>query len=169
MKSFKNLIYFLLPLQIIILVLSPRFGWSIHHFPDPTGLIYEGTFYEDGAFHCLYQNHTERVDISYKHPLSKQFTITVNDTDVYNMLVKIDGASVESEPDMLPGIANDIVWQDTFGILFWRLILTVAMTLISIKIFKRANAVSSGESKVLYVGATVLYMISILISLRILF
>ena len=169
MKRFKKLIYFLLPLQLIVLVLSPRFGWSIHSFPAPERLTYEGTSYYDGALHCLYQNDKEVVDISYSHPLSKQFTIIVNDTDEYSMHVKIDGSSVSSEPDMLPGIANDIVWQDTFGILFWRVILTVAMTLISIKIFKRANAVGGAESKVLYAGAAVIYVIAILISLRIIF
>ncbi|MBQ8231252.1 MAG: hypothetical protein IJZ34_04925 [Lachnospiraceae bacterium] len=168
MKNFRNLISLLFPLQIIVLLLSPRFGWSIHN-SDATLLTYEGTSYEDGAFHCLYQGRNDTIDISYANPLSKNFTITVNDTDEYSMIVKIDGASIESEPDMLPGIANDIVWEDTYGILFWRCILTVAITLISLKVFKHANNVSGVESKVFYTVASVIYVISMLISLRIIF
>lgn len=83
------------------------------------------------------------------------------------MYVKIDGASVESEQDMLSGIANDIVWEDTYGIMFWRCFLTVALTLVSIKLFRRMNDIGNMERKVLCVGASVIYVISILISLRV--
>lgn len=166
MKKVGKLICLLLPLQIMVLLLSPRFGWTIHNF-DTTPLTYEGTSYEDGAFHCIYQSSTDTVDISYGNLFSKKFTITVNDTDTYTMEVKIDGASVESEPDMLPGIANDIVWEDTFGILYWRCILTVAMTLISVKTFKSASDMAGEKRKVFCAGALVIYVISILISLRI--
>lgn len=30
----------------------------------------------------------------------------------------MDGASVEPESGMLPGITNAIVWKDTYGIMF---------------------------------------------------
>ena len=166
MKKLRNFIYLLLPLQMIVLLVSPRFGWSIHS-SDATLLTYEGTSYEDGVIHCRYANTNDSVDISYGNLFSKKFTITVNDTDKYTMEVKIDGASVESEPDMLPGIANDIVWEDTYGILFWRCILAVAMTLISVKAFKSANDMVGEKRKVFCVGALVIYVISILISLRI--
>lgn len=91
----KKIIYFLLPLQIIVLLLSPRFGWNIiMHNSDAVFLSYKGTSYEDGAFHCLYQNQYDTIDISYSNPFSKKFTILVNDTETYNMQVTIDGASV---------------------------------------------------------------------------
>ena len=160
----RNLRYFLLPLQIIVLLLSPRFGWSIHNLgAEP--LDYNGLSYKNSAFHCLYQNDADTVDISYEHPFSRQFTITVNDADEYSMSVKIDGESVESQPDMLPGIANDIVWRDTYGIMFWRCILTVGMTLLSMRIFRRTKG--SADKKVFYAAASILYALSILISLRI--
>ena len=168
MKTLRNLLYLLLPLQIIVQLLSPRFDWTIHNF-DTTPLAYQGMSYRDGAFHSLYESSVDTVDISYENLFSKKFTITVNDNDTYTMEVKIDGASVESEPDMLPGIANDMVWQDTQGILYWRCILTVFMSLVSIKVFNRANDMGEEKRKVFYVGAAVLYVISMLISLRILF
>ena len=164
----KKIIYFLLPLQIIVLLLSPRFGWNIHN-ANSTLLSYQGLSYEDGAFHCLYQSHDDKIDISYGNYVSKKFTITVNDTDKYNLQVKIGGASVESEPNMLPYIDNDIVWKDTYGILFWRCILTIVMTLISMKVFRRASDGKRTERKLLYAGASLIYIVTILISLRIIF
>lgn len=155
----RKLICFLLPLQILVLLLSPRFGWSIHH-SDFSSLYYEGTFYEAGVFHCLYRNGEKSVDIGYGNPFSKRFTITVNGTDEYKMNVRIDGESEKSEPDMLPGIANDIVWKDTYGILYWRCVLTIAMTLISMKAFRTKNR------KALYAAGSILYAFSMLISLR---
>lgn len=160
----KRLKYFLLPLQIIVLLLSPRFGWNIHAL-GVGALEYKGMAYENGAFHCVYQSDADTVDIRYPHPFSKRFTITVNDTDEYSLAVKIDGESVESDPDMLPGIANDIVWQDTYGILYWRCILTVAMTLLSMRMFRRAKG--SPHQTVLCAAGSVLYALSMLISLRI--
>jgi len=168
MKNLKNIIYFLLPLQIIVLLLSPRFGWNIHN-SDGTLLSYKGVSYENGAFHCIYQGKGDTIDIAYSNPFSKKFTITVNDTDEYQMQVKIDGASIESEPDMLPGIANDIVWKDIYGIMFWRCILMISMTLISMKILRRANGNNGTEGKGLYIGASVIYIFALLISLRIIF
>ena len=164
----KKLIYFLLPLQIIVLLLSPRFSWSIHD-ATPAVLTYKGTYYEDGAFHCLYENQDDVVDISYSNPFSKKFTITVNDTKEYRMEVKLDGASIESEPNMLPGIANDIVWKDTYGIMFWRCILTILMTLISMKVFKTTDGTNGAARKTLCFTAAIIYIFSILISLRIIF
>lgn len=166
MKDLKKLIYILLPLQIIVLLLSPRFGWSIHN-SDFTLLSYRGTSYENGAFHCLYENSNDTIDISYPNLFSKKFTITVNDAKTYSMYVKIDGASVESEQDMLPGITNDMVWEDTYGIMYWRCFLTVALSWISMKLFMRMNGVGNTERKMLCVGASVIYVISILISLRV--
>ena len=168
MKDLKKLIYVLLPLQIIVLLMSPRFGWSIHN-SDFTLLSYKGTSYENGSFHCLYENSKDTVDVSYPNLFSKNFTITVNDAKTYSMYVKIDGASVESEQDMLPGVTNDMVWEDTYGIMFWRCFLTVAMSLVSIKLFRHMMDVYGTESKVLCVGILLIYVIAILISLRVIF
>ena len=168
MKDLKKLIYVLLPLQIIVLLMSPRFSWSIHN-SDFTLLSYKGTSYENGVFHCLYENSKDTVDISYPNLFSKNFTITVNDAKTYSMYVKIDGASVESEQDMLPGVTNDMVWEDTYGIMFWRCFLTVAMSLVSIKLFRHMMDVYGTERKVLCVGILLIYVIAILISLRVIF
>ena len=73
------------------------------------------------------------------------------------------GASV------LPGISNDIVWKDTYGIMFWRCILTIAMTLFSMKILRIAMDRNDGVKKLLYVGASIIYIVTLLISLRIIF
>lgn len=168
MKDLKRLIYVLLPLQIIVLLMSPRFGWSIHN-SDFSLLSYKGTSYENGAFHCLYENRNDKVEISYPNLFSKNFTITVNDGKTYSMYVKIDGESVESERDMLPGVTNDMVWEDTYGIMYWRCFLTVAMTLVSIKLFRHMMDVHGTERKVLCVGTLLIYVIAILISLRVIF
>lgn len=167
MKDWKKIIYCLLPLQMIVLLLSPRFGWSIHN-ADAALLSYKGLSYENGTFQRIYQNGDNSVGIRYNHPFSKKFTIIVNDIDEYSLEVKIDGASVESEPNILPGIASDIIWKDTYGILFWRCILTITMTLISMKVFGWANT-AGDTKKVHYAAATVIYLFSILISLRIIF
>lgn len=163
----KKLLYFLIPVQIIILVLSPRFGWNIHN-SDATTLSFKGVSYEDGDFHCIYENDNNTVDISYPNLFSKNFSITMNSTNEYSMKVKLDGESIESEQNMLPGIANDIVWKDTFGIMYWRCILTVAMSLISMKVFRYANE-NIKERKWAGIGASIIYVVSILISLRVIF
>ena len=168
MKNRKGLIYLLLPLQILVLLLSPRFGWSIHKF-DAGVLAYEGTSYKDGALHCVYENDADTVDISYGSVFSKKFNITVNETEKYTMEVKIDGETIGSEENILLGIANDIVWKDTLGIFYWRYILTIALTLISIKAFKRAGSRDDQTGKALCVGAVVVYVIAILVSLRVVF
>ena len=166
----KKIIYFLLPLQIIVLLLSPRFGWNINmHKSDGLFLSYKGTSYEDGAFHCLYQNQYDTIDISYSNPFSKKFTILVNDTETYSMQVTIDGASVGGEENILLGISAGIVCKDTYGILFWRCIMTIAMSLISMKVFSRATASKGGERKLLFTGASIIYIVAILISLRIIY
>ena len=85
MQDLKKLIYVLFPLQIIVLLMSPRFGWNIHN-SDASVLSYKGTSYEDGAFHCLYQNQDDTIDISYRNPFSKEFTIIVNDTETYSLI-----------------------------------------------------------------------------------
>lgn len=164
----KKVLYFLLPLQIFVLLLSPRFGWSIHD-ANATILTYKGTSYADGAFRCQYEGLDDVVDISYGNPFSKNFTITVNDTQEYRMEVKLDGESMESEPNMLPGIANDIVWKDTYGIMFWRCILAIGMTLISMNVFKIGSDKEGTSRKIFYLGAIIIYIFTILISLRIIF
>lgn len=85
------------------------------------------------------------------------------------MQVKIDGASKEFETNVLPGVSNDIVWKDTYGIMFWRCILTITMTLISMKGFSRAKDGKGVEHKLLCVGASILYILTMLISMRIIF
>lgn len=164
----KKLIYCLLPLQIIVLLLSPRFGWYIHNY-DAAYLSYQGTSYEDGEFHCLYQSQDNTIDIRYSNPFSKNFTITVNENIEFDMIVNIDGASMTYGASVLPGISNDIVWKDTYGIMFWRCILTIAMTLFSMKIFRSAMDRNDRVKKLLYVGASIIYIVTLLISLRIIF
>ena len=70
---------------------------------------------------------------------------------------------------MLPGVTNDMVWEDTYGIMYWRCFLTVAMTLVSIKLFRHMMDVYGTERKVLCVGILLIYVIAILISLRVIF
>ncbi len=164
----KKLVHFLLPIQIIILLLAPRFGWSIHD-AQGTRLAYRGTAFEDGAIHCVYQSQDNIIDISYSNLFSKDFTITVNETIEYNMKVKLDGASIVFGETILPGGSNDIVWKDTYGIMFWRCILTITMTLISMKLFRHAYDREDAGRKLLYAGAGGFYIIAILISLRVLF
>lgn len=170
-KLLENFVYILLPVQILVLILSPRFGWNIQHMlhGDVATLKYEKTSYIDGAFHCIYQEGEEKVDISYGNLFSKKFHITVNETKEYDMEVKIDGRSIESETDMLPGVTNDIVWEDIYGIFYWRCILAVAMSLVSIKMFQRAKERDGTTNKVVCIVSFAIYLVSILISLRILF
>lgn len=86
----KKIIYVLLPLQVLILLLSPRFGWKIHN-PESIVLSYKGITYVDGKFHDLYKSDDEKIDICYESFFSKQFFIIINDTDEYEMKVYIDG------------------------------------------------------------------------------
>ena len=160
----KALKYILLPLQLVVLLMSPRFGWNIHML-GAEALEYKALSYENSVFHCVYQSDEDTVDIRYDHPFSKQFTIVVNDAEEYRMQVKIDGESVESETDMVPGLANDIIWRDTYGIMYWRCILTVALTLLSMRMFRHAQ--NSADQKMLCACALVLYALSILISMRV--
>ena len=163
----KKKYYILLLAQIFILLLSPRFGWCIHNF-DAALLTYQGTSYKNGSLHCTYGSETDIINIQYDNIFSKKFAVTVNDIE-YTMEVKLDGSSSESETHKPPYIKNDLVWNDTYGVFYWRCILTIVMTLISMKAFQRASSLSGRNSKALYVCVLVLYIISLLISLRILF
>ncbi len=154
----KKMIYVLLPLHVLILLLSPRFGWTMHN-PESIVLSYKGTSYIDGNFHDLYRNGDEKIDICYESIFSKQFLVRINDTDEYEMKVYIDGGSNGSERLLYTG--NDLIWNDSSGIFGWRYILTIAMTVISILLVKRTNCI--------WVFPCILYAASILISLRILF
>lgn len=154
----KKIVYVLLPLQVIILLLSPRFGWKMHN-PESYVLSYKGTTYADGKFHALYKNEDDKIDICYESIFSKQFLITINDTEEYEMKVEIDGNSKGAEGLLFT--SNDLVWNDSVGIFGWRYILTIALTVISILLVKRTNCI--------VVFPCILYVVSILISLRILF
>lgn len=156
----KKFIYVLLPLQILILILSPRFGWKMYS-PEAVALPYGGTAYVDGKFHTLYKNENHKIDISYQSIFSKQFLVTVDGRDEYEMKVEIDGAIRDTTTDVLHYTGADIVWNDSCGIFWWRYILTIAMTVCSIALVKRANR--------LWVFPGILYAASILISLRIFF
>ncbi len=164
----KTRIYVLLPIQILVLLLSPRFGWNIHNY-DSTLLSYANTMYVDGDFHIQYGNHKDIIDICYGNLFSKQILITVNDTDVYYMEVEIDGNIFDYEPEMLSYTSTDIVWEDTFGIFCWRCILTIIMTLLCIRLYQYAKSMNCKKCKGIYVGAFSIYLLSLLISLRILF
>lgn len=110
----KKLIYVLLPLQILVLILSPRFGWKMHG-PDAGMLSYAGTRYVDGKFHALYGKEDQNIDISYSL-FSKSFLIVVDNKDEYKMEVGIDGVSHST--DTLHYTGGDIIWNDSCGI-FW--------------------------------------------------
>lgn len=137
---------------------SPRFGWKMHS-PEAVMLSYGGTTYTDGRFHVLYENENRNVDISYDHIFSKKFLIVINDMDEYEMEVGIDG--VTHNTDVLYYTDADIIWHDSCGIFWWRYILTTAMTIICIILIKRAGHIQ--------IISCILYAVSILISLRILF
>ena len=154
----KKIVYVLLPLQVLILLLSPRFGWKMHN-PESILLSYKGTTYADGQFHDLYKNEDDKIDICYESIFSKQFLITINDMDKYEMKVEIDGSSKGAEGLLFT--SNDLVWNDSIGIFGWRYILTIALTVISILLVKRTNCIVAFPC--------ILYAVSILISLRILF
>lgn len=152
------MIYVLLPLQILILVLSPRFGWEMHN-PDAEILSYEGTRYVDGKFHTRYGKGNQNVDISYDTFFSKSFLIVVNNKDEHKMEVGIDG--VTHDTYWLQYTDADIIWNDSCGIFWWRYVLTIALTIFSITLIKRTNRIQ--------IFSCILYAISVLVSLRIVF
>lgn len=162
----KKLIYVLLPIQILVLLLSPRFGWSIHYY-DATSLQYDKTLYVDGEFHSQYSNENDVIDICYESIFSRKLSITVNDTDVYYMEVELDGNISDYNPELLQFTASDLVWQDSCGIFYWRYILTIILTVFSIGVFNRARGKSGKKNNALYICSIIVYLISILISLRI--
>lgn len=160
--------YVLLFVQILILLLSPRFGWSVH---NANGMIltYQGSLNENGALHCIYGNGMDAIDISYDNIFSKKFTVTTTDIKECMFEVKLDGTVLGYEENVLPYILSDIVWYDTFGIFYWRCILAVSIALVSVKILKHGDCYGENSSKGWYVCGFVVYVISILVSLRILF
>ncbi len=163
----NKIVYLLLLVQIIAILISPRFGWEIHNY-DSTVFQYAKTLFVDGEFHSQYINDEKIIDICYDNIFSKRFNITVDNTDVYYMEVGIDGEVIDYEPEMLSFTGNDIVWNDACGILGWRYILTIVMTLLSIRLFNLAKANDDRKRKKIFVCAVAIYVISMLISLRIL-
>ncbi len=155
----KKFIYVLLPLQVLILFLSPRFVWKMHN-PESIVLSYGGTTYVDGKFHTLYKNENQKIDIVYESLFSKRFLVTIDDKDEYEMEVGIDGKTYY-DTNTLHFTGADIIWNDSCGIFWWRYILTIAMTAVSIALIRRTNRINACSS--------ILYAISILISFRILF
>lgn len=164
----SKLIYILLLVQILTILLSPRFGWKIHNY-DATVFHYAGTTFVDGTFHGKYIKGENEIDIGYEGIFSKRFNITVDNTNVYYMEVGIDGEVIDFVPERLRFTSNDIVWNDTCGILYWRYIFTIIMTLFGIKLFNYAGTKAGGKRNTIYVCATLIYIISMLISLRLIF
>lgn len=155
----KKWIYILLPLQLLILLLSPRFGWKMYS-PEAAKLSYGGTTYEDGNFQVVYKDEDEKITVCYEGIFSKRFLVIVNDMNEYEIGVEIDGKLMEGS-DQLRLVSNDIIWNDSCGIFGWRYLLSIAMTLGSILLIRRRNYMQ--------VFPCILYGASILISFRVLF
>lgn len=76
------------------------------------------------------------------------------------MKVGIDGVTHINENTM-HFTSGDIVWNDSHGVFWWRYILTIGLTIFSITLVQRVGHIN--------IYSCILYTISILISLRIIF
>lgn len=155
----KKWIYILLPLQLLILFLCPRFGWKLYS-PEATRLSYGGTTIAEGSFQTVYQSENEKVTICYESIFSKRFRVIINDKDEYQIGIETDGALAEGS-DNLRLVTGDLTWKDSCGIFGWRYFLTAAMTVGSILLFRRET--------IYRIFPCILYGASLLISFRILF
>ncbi len=170
MKNWKQyLIYVLLPIQILVLMLCPRFGWKIRDGFD--SLAYEQTSYSGSGIEVTYANDQEAFQVSYSNPFSREFVITVNEEDQYYMAVNMDGGEKNPNPENvnLPGyIGTAVVWNDPAGIFFGRYIVSIALTVCCIAAFTYGKKYAAGVScKLLYGCAAITYFISMLISFRV--
>ena len=162
----RKLIYLVVPLQIIVLLLIPRFGWYIHH-PNAMRVNYSSTYREDGYIHSIYSSDSRSIDIAYKNRFSRNLYISIDGGELQYMRVFLDGESVEGTPNTLSFIGSDIVWKDSSGIFYRIYVFSLGLTLICIVLYHYANKMAQHMRLILQVLSSILLCVSLLISLRI--
>ena len=163
----KLLKYLILLVQIIVLLLVPRFGWHINH-PDVSLLNYESTYRENGYTHTLYSLEGKSVDIAYNNRFSRHFYISVDGGEPSEMTVFFDGGSEgSSSSSPLPYTGSAIVWKDSSGIFYRVYLFALGLTFISLLFHNRANR-NEHQGQILYNALSVIALgVSFLISFRI--
>lgn len=164
MKRF--LIYLIIPLQIIVLLLVPRFGWHIHH-PSATVLNYTSTYRENGYTHTLYSFEDISVDIAYKSRFLRDFYINVDGDERQHIKVFLDGGSAGEQDRNLLYTGSDIVWKDSSGIFYRVYIFALGLTLMSILLYKQAKKKAKQKLLIYKILSVILLGVSLLVSLRI--
>lgn len=162
----RKLVYLVVPLQVIILLLIPRFGWYIHH-PNAMILKYSSTYREDGYMHSLYSSDSGSIDIAYKNRFSRDLYISIDGRELQHIRVLLDGQSVEGNPNTLSLTGSDIVWKDSSGIFYRIYAFSLGLTLICIMLYYYANRMTQHTKLVLQVLPSMLLCVSLLISLRV--
>lgn len=160
----KWLIWLLIPINLLILLLAPRFGWRINS-GDASLLTYRGMSIEDGAIHAVYGNESDTVAIGYSHPLSRRLDIKVNGASQYSLEVAFDGQTVRETPELPTGLASDLIWQDAAGIFAWRYIVVIALSCMSALVFWKA-AKKADQKKLLQICGAVIGVIPFLLAIR---
>ncbi len=162
----RLLIYLIIPLQIFVLLLVPRFGWHIHH-PDATMLNYASIYRESGYTHTIYSLDGASVDIAYKNRFSHDFFISIDGEEPYHMTVLFDGASIGEIPGTLPFTGSDIVWKDSSGMFYRLYIFALVLTLISIILHSKAIKKIKQKRIIYEVLSVISLCVSLLVSLRV--
>jgi len=160
----KWLVWLLIPINLLILLLAPRFGWRINS-EDADRLNYRGVSIVDGAIHATYGKGNDTVVIGYSNPLSKKLDITVNGATRYSLEYSIDGQVIREEPKAAPFLASSLIWQDASGILGWRYILVIGLSWLSSFIFGKAIQ-NPDRKKLLLLCGTVVGLIPLLLAIR---
>ena len=160
----KWLIWLLIPINLLILLLAPRFGWRVNS-GDASLMTYRGMSIEDGAIHAVYGNGIDTVVIGYSQPLSRKLDITVNGASQHSMEVAFDGQTIREAPELPPSLASDLIWQDAAGIFAWRYILVITLSCLSALVFWKAGK-KADQKKLLQICGAVIGVIPFLLAIR---
>lgn len=160
----KWLVWLLIPINLLILLLAPRFGWRISS-GGVTPLNYRGVSIADGAIHASYGKGNDTVVVGYSNPLSKKLDITVNGAGQYSLEVAFDGQVIRETPELPMSVASDLIWKDAAGIFAWRYILVIALSFLSAFVFRKA-AKKADQKKLLRICGAVIGLIPFLLAIR---
>ena len=160
----KWLIWLLIPMNLLILLLAPRFGWRISS-GSITPLNYRGMSIEGGAIHAVYGNGSDTVVIGYSQPLSRKLDITVNGAIQHSLEVAFDGQTIRETPELPPHLASDLIWKDASGILGWRYITVIGLSCLSSFILNKAVQ-KPDRKKLLLICGSVAGLVPFLLAVR---
>ena len=147
----KLIILSIIPIQIIIILLTPRFGWQLatHHNPEGTRIYkFERAIRDNGYTRAIYTSNIINEstglpysrDIVYRHRFSRNITVVLDDGRAQDLHLLFDAAGAKNwvqnpEINFTTEIGADIFRNDSSGFLFRVYFLAIGLAAAGVFVF----------------------------------